>query len=223
MKIVAALAWYDEPVAFLDRCVKSLGGIADTLVAFDGAWNGYPGGHCSPTEQSLAITDAANDVDLEVVKWMPCYPWGSQTEKRNALMRYASDLGGPESWLFVIDGDEYVQHADPQRLRQALATTDRDVASVTAKRISGERANVAASIRRLFRAPVTVERAHNGYRSARGQWLNGDSAYVKLAKSADATQMLTLHHDYMNRSDERNKARLAYRCARRRDRIETWV
>lgn len=222
MKIVACLAWYDEPIEFLDRCVRSLAGVADTLIAYDGAWSGYPGGACSSLEQHSVIRDAANDVALKGVT--VAASWESQVEKRNALMRDASRYG---DWLLVIDGDEYLTGANTESLRWLLQHTAYDVATITATRTSGERAGVPQPIRRLFRAPVTVERAHNGYRHngnpPNPHWLNGDSAYVRLAKAADASKHLFMEHAYLGRGSERNEARMQYRMQRRRDRTEVWA
>jgi hypothetical protein len=224
VKLIACLAFYDEPIPFLERHVRSVARVADELVAFDGAWHGHPDGKPhSPVEQALTIKTTALAAGLPCIYYSPQRTWLSQVEKRDALMRYASGRCAKNDWLLVIDGDEHVHGCDNASLRWLLEHTDYDVATVNTTRTHGQRLIEGSTpMRRLYRAPVTVERAHNGYRRD-GQWLNGDSAYVRLARAADATPHLHLHHEHMNRGDERNGARLAYRMERRREQSETWV
>ena len=67
MRIAAALAWYDEPPAFLDRCARSLAGVVDELVALDGAWRLQPDGQpYSPYEQVDSLRAACADVGLRL-------------------------------------------------------------------------------------------------------------------------------------------------------------
>lgn len=228
MRIVACLSWYDEPTAFLYRCVRSLEGLADELIAVDGPWQHFPSsnGSRSPSEQYETINATRRACGIGGITLRPGRPWGSQVEKRNTLMEIASAAAGKDGWLFVIDGDEYVHWADASDLRRQLDRTERDVALVSCVRTTGvERVNIPRPIRRIYRAStgVGVHRAHNGYRTADGRWLHGDPAYVRVERAFDASPLLTLHHEQMNRGDERNAARLAYRSARRREGIESWV
>jgi hypothetical protein len=219
VKLIACLAFYDEPIPFLERHVRSVARVADELVAFDGAWHGHPDGKPhSPAEQALTIKTVALAAGLPCIYYSPQRIWESQVEKRDALMRYASARG---DWLLVIDGDEYVHGCDNASLRWLLDHTDYDVATVNHTITTAAKPS-ASPIRRLYRAPVTVERAHNGYRRD-GHWLNGDSAYVRLARAADASMHLHLHHEHTNRGDDRNAARLQYRMQRRRERSESWA
>jgi hypothetical protein len=223
VKIVACLAWYDEPITFLDRCIRSLAGIADRIVAYDGAWQMFPHeDHLSPIEQTLRIYWTANQVGISPNVFRPHVEWGSQVAKRDALMREACDYG---DWLFVIDGDEYVAEADPDKLRATLAETELDVASVTAKRTNGfAGVNVPQPIRRIYRAStgVSVEIAHNGYRTADGRWLHGDGAFCKMEPVCNTAPFVLLHHEKLNRGVERNEASMEYRKNRNRTQCERW-
>ncbi len=219
--VCAALAWYDEPIEFLDRCVRSLADLADHLVAFDGAWDLFP--HVDPIsapEQAETIREAARAIDLACVIRAEPLLWQSQIAKRSALMHEASLRAG---WTFVIDGDEYVHDPRVESVRALLAESACDVATVLCHVTTGATAadRHRAPIRRIYRNPVTVEEGHNGYRTADGRWLHGDPTYVQL-EQAVATP-LELHHQFRDRSPERNRAASDYRAARRAAKPGGWL
>lgn len=218
MTIVACLAWYDEPIEFLDRCVRSLAGFADKLIAYDGAWELFPDGKTmSPADQILTILRAANDIGIDG-HLVSSKPWASQVAKRDALMRDASKCG---DWLFVIDGDEYVADAYAAHTRAILGAACGDVATVVCENTTDLPVGYRAPIRRFYRAPVSVDLAHNGYRTADGRWLHGDPAYVELERAIDTP--LLLHHERGNRSAERNARAAGYRKNRRAVEAEDWT
>jgi hypothetical protein len=223
MKIVACLAWYAEPPAFLHRCVTSLVGICDKIIAYDGAWDLFPHDHhLSPPGQARAIIEAAEAIGIGYASYKPHEKWASQVAKRAALMEDAANYG---DWLFVIDGDEYVADGDGHGLRKALAETPCDVAQVMCVRTTGcEAVNIPGRIRRLYRAStgVTVEQAHNGYRTADGRWLHGDGAHARLEPACDTSGFVTLHHERLNRGEERNRAAMGYRLNRNATQVEAW-
>jgi hypothetical protein len=223
MKIVAALAFYHEPPTFLYRCVKSLGTLVDQLVAYDGAWEMFPDGTAESTREEWdAINRAACEVELPYTIYAPDTVWGSQVEKRAALMAEAGENG---DWLFVIDGDEYVWSAKPGALEYALSRTEMDVATVMLENVTGhEGSRGKQPIRRLYRAScgITVDTAHNGYRTADGRWLHGDGAAVRLESPLDCSGFLHLYHEKSNRGEDRNRRALAYRAERMRLRTENW-
>ena len=220
--IVAALAWYNEPIPFLQRCVASLQGVADRLVCYDGPWQLYPHNRPrSPIEQPHAISRTAWDhgIECEILSGLV---WSSQVAKRDALMRYAQTRG---DWVLVIDGDEWVHAARPFELRAALDSLPGEVAMVgCAVSEAGGEYERPNPIRRLYRsaAGVTVETAHNGYRTADGRWLHGDPLHVPLEPAVDLSRLLTLRHERAHRGGERDAARLAYRRARRDQGLEKW-
>jgi len=89
-------------------------------------------------------------------------------------MAEAAELG---DWLFVIDGDEWIHDAKPVVLEDTLDATSCDVGYVRCTNKTGnENIDTPQMIRRLYRAStgVTVDTAHNGYRTADGRWLHGD-------------------------------------------------
>lgn len=223
MKLVVALSWYAEPPKFLHRCVSSVAPIADRIVCYDGAWDLFPGATAeSSREEYAAIRDAAETVGLAYEIFTPDTEWASQVEKRAALMADAAQHG---DWLMVIDGDEYVADAKPYELRAHLDRTDLDVATVECVRTTGvEAVNIPGRIRRIYRAAcgVTVDTAHNGYRTADGRWLHGDSAAVRLEPALDCSGFVRLHHERANRGDDRNRRALMYRSERLRLQAEDW-
>lgn len=218
MRIVAALPWYDEPVAFLDRCVRSLAGVVDELVAVDGRWEHFADDEpvLSHWTQARAIASAADAIGLDHRVWMGPTVWKSQVAKRAALMELASEAG---DWILVIDADEYIARSQPGFIRPALRETELDVARVMLTDV--RRSMPLRMARRIFRRGTTVERAHNGYNLA-GKWLHGDLARVRLEEALDLSKWLELHDDGGSRDALRIEKKQDYRTARARHRLETW-
>lgn len=228
MKIVAALAWYDEPVEFLDRLVRSLTPHVDHLVCLDGAWNGYDGGPASPREQRDVIRAAAEDTGLSWTVEVPEKTWESQAKKRAHLFSLAID-DHQADWVLVVDGDEELVRCDDQLFRTALELTSLDV--VMALNINLNRfvpikdfPQSRWPIRHMYRGlyGLTVERAHNGVRTMDGRWLHGDPLHVRLQPALDLSAILQFHHDNGNRPVDRNRKARAYRELRDRERLEAW-
>jgi hypothetical protein len=224
VRIVACLAWYEEPVPFLTRCITSLRGLVDEAICYDGAWDMFP--HARPESdpaQAAAIASAAEEAGIAYTIYTPDTAWGSQVEKRAHLMLEAGETGA--DWLLVIDGDEWIERADPAAVRHALTFTPCDVATIMHKRTTGhDGVNTPGAIRRIYRAStgVTVDTAHNGYRTNDGRWLHGDSAHVTLEPACDLSGMVLLHHEHNNRGPARDRARQEYRSARLAQRTEAW-
>lgn len=221
MKVVACLAYYAETEETLQRCVSSLAGIAQVLVALEGRWEHFPEvGSNHPGRQREAVTAAA--MASGVVLRHSRGTWDSQVDKRTDLMRKASALG---DWLLVIDADEWVVDVNVPALHEALATTPCDVARVDLRFYPTQPCAPARAVRRIYRAStgVHLRTAHNGYLTSGGVFLHGDPAYVKLAPSDDGVaKHLALGHDKQARSGDRVKARLEYLSTRRRLRFESW-
>lgn len=225
MKLVAALAWYQEPVEFLDRLVRSLGGVVDELIALDGRWRLFDdGASCflSPAVQADTIAVAAEAVGLPVTFGLVADVWDSQVAKRDRLMRLAADLG---DWILVVDGDEYVESCDPVELRAELELADVNVATMMTvpKTPEARTLRTPEPVRRIYRATPSlhVETAHNGYRDDTG-WLHGDSAYAKLIAPARTAPFLAMAHQGRARGEERNALAMTYRMERRAARVEAW-
>jgi len=218
VRIVAALAWYQEPVAFLDRCVRSLAGVVDAIVAVDGPWRLFEGGPWSPLEQAETIIRAARDVGIDADVHGPGAPFESQVAKRAFLMDRAGRHG---DWVFVIDGDEYVAHADPEIVRSELETTDCLLAAVEVTNL--HRGEMMPGVppkgglkRRIYRAGTTVVTVHSGYTYDGHPLLAGEGA-------VDLREHLRLEHDNCNRGSARNQLAREYRVRRSAEGVEVWV
>lgn len=198
----------------LYRCVRSLDGIAERLVAWDGAFSSYPRGQAqSPPEQWEAIVTASLDCRLRTYSGTPRI-WESQIAKRRALMRlgqhWTDDPG--RDWLLVIDGDERVKSVH-QGFHAALARVrpDRLVANVKGAH--------ETRMPRLFRAHprITVEGGHNGYRIEDGPWL-ATLRYARKGETqapiANMSGYLTLLHDRHLRAQTRMEAAQVERVVR---------
>lgn len=219
MRITAALAWHDEPVEFLERCVMSLNGVVDELVAVDGAWRWFDGGTTSSPEEIRAIKAAAKWCDIPCRVVVPDAIFDSQVHKRARLMEEASKTS---DWVLVIDADEYVSWSDPEMIRAQLAVTDLLAATVEITNLHrGEKLppdyhHDGGLRRRLYLAGTTVVVVHSGYSYHGKHLLPGEPA-------VDLSAYLKLEHDIANRGPERNQKARDYREARTRERVEVWV
>jgi hypothetical protein len=135
MKVTAALAWWNEKPEDLAACVRSLGDIADRVVAIDGAYQRYPGATAqSDPAQADAIVRAAMDVGIKPWIITPKRLWRGEPEKRTRLMREAAK---GSDWVAVVDADMIV-HADREAVRATLASNpDVDVYTVDVRTLPG--------------------------------------------------------------------------------------
>ncbi len=218
VKVAAALAWYDEPPEFLTRCILSLAGVVDELVAFDGAWQHFPDASpSSGSEQELAVCAAARKAGIAARVRIPRDIWESQVHKRAALMY---DAGEYADWILVIDADEYIARADGDIVRAGLDSTDANVGIVTHRNLhQGWTADNpdpprAGMNRRLYRAGTTVVVVHSGYIR--------DGEHLHVADPVDLREHLVIEHDNWNRGDERNQRSKDYRRNRETARVEVW-
>jgi hypothetical protein len=174
MRIVALLSWYHEPASFLKRCIHSLNGVADHLVAVDGAYQLFPNGKArSPEQNYRAIRKAAMSTGIGLTIHTPDRPWqGNEIEKRDRMFRLA-EHHDPD-WYLVIDADEELVQP-PADLRDQLATTTRDVASV--RLVDAGTTGRHVNLPMFFRAipGIQVKDRHYGYTTPDGRILWGDS------------------------------------------------
>jgi hypothetical protein len=217
VRLCAALAWYDEPLPFLRRCVTSLRGVVDELVALDGAWQLFEGGAQSASDQEETIRRAAAEAGIVAHIHAPREVWASQVAKRARLMELAAERA---DWILVIDGDEYVTRADPIEIRRSLGETDYDCAFVgfcnlnRGESMPGTTPHSGLN-RRLFRAGTTVRTVHSGYVY--------DGRSVVIEDALDLRHALALEHDNVNRGTARNQRARTYRALRDMTAAEKWV
>lgn len=232
MIVTAALAWYDEPVEFLDRCVRSLAPFCDRLVALDGRWEHFGDEQdapaMSPPAQADVIRRAAADIALPTRVIINPYTWSSQVAKRDHLMLEAQL---DSDWILVIDGDEHLAGANQPRAREMLdpllahTPVTEDVCEITLRPMNrtwpySELPENAVPVRRVMRAGTRVPGpTHFAYRY-RDHWLNGDTAHVTIAPAR--TLPLELFHDNNARPEYRRRQAKGYRRSRRELSLENW-
>lgn len=219
VRICAALAWFDEPVDFLERCVRSLEGVVDELLALDGAWKHQPGAapRSTPDEEET-IWRAARLAKIPTRVVVPDEVFESQVAKRQELMRLAAEFA---DWVLVIDGDEYVSEADPRALHTALSETALLCGYVKFRNLNrGETMPGTTPFsglnRRLYCAGTTVTTVHSGY------VYEGRNLLVS-EEALDLRECLTMEHDNVNRGPHRNQRARLYRHARSVHAVENWM
>lgn len=223
MRLVAALAWFDEPPDSLARLAHSLHGVADALVAVDGRWDLMPSEHDSSSgaERFALETARYHGVDVKIFTGGP-EQWKSQVAKRDWMMACAAEYG---DWVLVVDGDTFVERFDALAVREALAGTALGVAEVTVRNLNRpwpwqHLAPQVLHSRLIYRAGTRVYGpAHNDY-VRHGVRVNGDPAIGDLAPALDLTEHVEVAHDNRNRGPARNQAAVDYRRARRLAGIE---
>ena len=120
MQITLMLAWYDEPEELLHQAVTSAAVIGDRVVAADGAYQQVTDKRAtSPHSQRQAIERAALNAGLEL-DFLPARIWEGQVEKRNALLKAASEGFETGDFLMPLDAD-WVLHGSRDAVRHELA------------------------------------------------------------------------------------------------------
>ncbi len=110
--VIAALIFYKQTPERLYRCVKSLEGSCDGVVALDGPFAGLQGELCSPIDNYDAIDEAATEIGVTFDIFECDMAWRGEPEKRTAAARAAYNLrvvlDGEMPWLLVLDSDEWI-------------------------------------------------------------------------------------------------------------------
>lgn len=123
MIVTAALCWFDERPEDLERCISSLPGIADRLVAVYGRYADY---HLLPVDtaakQVRLVRRLARNAGLDVEIDGTDRVWAGQVEKRNRLMQLAT-AGADEDddWILGVDADHAIVCDDRVSVREELA------------------------------------------------------------------------------------------------------
>lgn len=236
VKVFALLCFYDEEPEHLHRCVSSLAGLADHVVAVDGAYAHYPDAKAaSHPSQRFAIVKAAREAGIKRSIHVPPYPWqGGEVEKRAAMFQFARDAGAtPADWLLILDGDMHV--AKSAGGREALAAVTEDVAEVTIHNVRPDDYvyHTYPRFRSLFRAlpGLTVKWTHFLYVAPkevgwRYLWHTPSGHIAEHEPAANLTEDLTLHHRRLDRTAERDASARTYyqqRDARSLERVpDVW-
>jgi len=187
MRVVALCSWYDEKPSHLAGLVASLSGVADHIVAVDGAYALYPRGRAhSPSGQADTIRETARSLGIGCTIHEPQITWqGQEVEKRNFMFHLAERMTTNDDWYLILDGDSLVTQVG-YSLRDVLAQTEHDVAEVTMWRYREhfephERPFVTDAIeetpfRSMFRAirGLSVVGRHYHYLTPDGRFLWGD-------------------------------------------------
>jgi hypothetical protein len=133
MNVCAAVIWYDEHPDDLWEMCGSLKGLADTMVALDGAFQNFPGAASrSDPEQAQALVQGCGDNGIELLlsqpvevgRWLGSYR-GEEVAKRNACFRLCGAF--LPDWVVVIDADMRVTASDGAR--DLMEWSDKPVAS----------------------------------------------------------------------------------------------
>lgn len=235
MRCIALMSWYDESPARLAAVVGSVSRFCDHIVACDGAYRLYPHGRpTSGSEQAQAIQMTAEATGIGCTVHVPARVWdGNEVAKRDFLFRLGHLVAEPErDWFLVIDSDEVVTACDVDALRDTLADTAHNTATVMHEGYADHTAQgdhlaqiehrTAHPARRLFRAaadPIRVEGQHWHYvrRDADGHdetlWGRGEGP----AADIHGTVMEHRHH---LRPPSRRAGAVAYYRLREAMRIE---
>lgn len=235
MRITAALCWYDEPREHLERVVASVAPLVGEIVAFDGAWNGFP---CdvpmSGGKPRLALARAATRAGIAL--GYASQPWASQSAKRTALYRAASE---DADWVLVIDADEELRCDDPHDLRERIARIDRRhsphamlmrVATPGIGKGGKDTATAPGGVRfqpRLLRADTSLTVGPHSHRtittSTHVIQCDGGKDGDMLASLPQA-RIASLHGaSIINRTHDRSAARIAAKAAYGKARIERGI
>ena len=113
MRIVGCLSWFDEPPEVLYDAVSSHARVCDEVVALDGRYRlfRHPRDVSRPEEYD-AIQQACRDTGMTARTvaapgpWDG--PWGGEVAKRAELFRLALERTTDEDWLWIFDGDVFV-------------------------------------------------------------------------------------------------------------------
>lgn len=155
MRLIALLAWYDEPAAWLRDGVDGLAEAGvDHLVAVDGAYQAFPHRqHLSPTQQVQALTSRCRLANVALTVHRPDRAWRDEMEKRTFMFRLADTFARPDvDWLWVNDADHIP--VATEGLKDRLSTTVEDAASI---RLESE------WFRCLYRHQPGISVTHNHY------------------------------------------------------------
>ena len=225
MTITANLVFWDEPATVLYDWAKSIGQLADRIVAADGPFALYP----HDTEQSspvalAALHDGAKDSDTELLL-LAGQEWEGQVAKRNAV----AQASAPTDWIFWSDADERITTCNLDAIHQALEDTAAEAihtyrtvphnpdARWDVDSFPAEREGQTTLLPRIFRYydGINVVKTHWCWTGNRNgtpiyYWCMADGHHAARIGELDLD---TLHFSHLQtwRSDEYRERQLTYR------------
>jgi hypothetical protein len=130
MKIVAAVNYFDEPLAHTQRLFQSIAGFVHEVVLLDGAYRLFPHEQPhTPMSQLEQVQTCGEILGIDMTVITCGEAWENQTEKRTELMNIAASAG---DFVLVIDADEWIDReaTDIEKMRYKLAMHQPDAVAV---------------------------------------------------------------------------------------------
>jgi hypothetical protein len=212
MKVIALVSWFEENPRWLRDAILSLDGLADVVVAADGAYATFPQAKAkSGLKQYHAIERASAKIGATCHIHTPSEPWqGGEVQKRSAMFGLGLQHAVPnEDWYLVFDADERVVTVDVPRVRELLATTPLDVGQVMFDE-PGATDHKTWPVPIVFRAipGLHVVGSHYTYRLPDGRYLWGNARNRRLAPRVALP--IVVEHLTRQRADARRRRSKAY-------------
>lgn len=205
MRVVALMAFYQEEDAMLEAAVGSLQGLADHLVAVDGAYALYPGGTAVSGGHDV-IRRTAEEAGIGLTLHVPGTTWGGgEIEKRDTMFRLGEEHTTEADWFYIQDADFVV--TTNRDARAALEETEELAADVCLINSDGN-----FHPHRLFFKALRNIRVRN----AHYQWqVEPDGPVMwdfhrKPVPSLDLTQSVIVDHNDDQRPENRTADRWIY-------------
>ena len=211
MKVCALVSFYDEEPGLLVDSMHSLAGLADHVVALDGAYALYEGGQpSSPPWQHEALRQGCDDAGLTLDLHVPERVWEhNEVGKRDALFRLGESATSEDDWYCIHDADFFVTSS--LGAREALAQTDLLAGDVCVVESNGR----LVPHRYFFRAlrGIRVRNTHYQYR------VEPDGPYLwdfhrETVPGENLTLTVLIDHNDDRRPAERDIRRWGYYKAR---------
>lgn len=208
MKLVALLAWYDEPADMLYESVASLEPHIDYMIAVDGSYPYYPGGQpSSPPEQQEAIKTALEEhrIGWEIVT--PGRLWCDEAAKRSFMFKCGAARTTINDWYLIWDADFFLTRG--MGIHERLASAPGNVATVDLRSSPASREPAVLAHRLLFRAHPALRcgTRHNIYLIDTDDGPVYVWGHSDMLPALDMTTNLGIWHDPGRRSDTKMVSR----------------
>lgn len=205
------MSFYDEEPQLLIDSVHSLAGLADHVVALDGAYALYEGGRpSSPKVQHDALRQGCDEAGIALDLHVPDRVWeGNEVGKRDALFRLGEQATRPGDWYAIHDADFFVTSS--LGAREQLAASGLLAGDVCVAESNGK----LVPHRYFFRAlrGIRVRNTHYQYR------VEPDGPYLwdfhrETVEGINLTMTVIIDHNDDRRPADRDIRRWGYYKAR---------